>query len=181
MASKPAHPILVQLQRGAASDRAAIMRMRAPPASRPFVHFNWFWLDRALADPEIRVRLIRRGPRRGLVGVIAFGPHEAVDLDPSSRRHDIGEVYHVVIGENFAGRGLGVAAVHAAAKELAAAWPAMHAIRVGHNPKNVAAAAFFRRLGFKHIGEKVDGETGTRDVLLEMPLARLLTSPQRAS
>ncbi len=68
MASKPAHPILVQLQRGAASDRAAIMRMRAPPASRPFVHYNWFWLDRSLADPEIRFRLIRQGPRQGLAG-----------------------------------------------------------------------------------------------------------------
>ena len=140
--NEPAGP-QIRLVPGAAGDRAAIMRLRAPLGGRHFLHFNWFWLDRALADPDIRFRLIRRAPRDGLVGVVAFGPHETVDLDPASRLRDIGEVYHIVIGEKFVGEGLGLAAIRAAAAELAAAYPAMRTLRVGHNPKNAAAAAFF--------------------------------------
>lgn len=179
----------VRLVAGNTVDRAAIMRVRAPRDGRPFVHHNWFWLDRALADPEIRFRLIRRPPRGGLAGVVAFGPHEAVDLDPSSRQPDIGEIYHIVVGQSFAGCGIGLAAVRTAAAELAAAYPAQRALRIGHNPRNAAAAAFFGRLGFKRIGGKSDGETGESDILLELSGGALreligaeaVTSPPRAS
>ena len=66
--------------------------MRAPAGLESFVHYNWFWLDRALADPAIQFRLIRAGARRKLAGVVAFGPHEPVDLDPASRRPHLGEI-----------------------------------------------------------------------------------------
>jgi ribosomal protein S18 acetylase RimI-like enzyme len=162
---------------GTKSDRPRVARVRAPLGMGPFVHFNWFWLDRARADPEIRFRLIRAGPRRKLVGVIAFGPHEPVDLDPSSRRPHLGEVYHIVVDRHSARRGYGAAAILLAIDELRRLMPRLCAVRVAHHPKNEAAARLYKRLGFTIIGEKVDGETGIRDVLLE---ARV-TSPRRGS
>ncbi len=50
---------------------------------------------------------------------------------------------------------------------MTTAMPGLNAIRIGHNPRNAAAAALFAGLGFRRIGEKIDAEDGTRDVLLE--------------
>lgn len=167
----------VVLVPGTASDRPRIARVRAPAGLGPFVHYNWFWLDRALADPGIRYCLIRRGARRGLVGVVAFGAHETIDLDPASRRDDVGEIYHIVIDRKFAGQGLGTAAIGLAVAALADTMPKLRAVRVAHHPKNIPAAKLYAKLGFVHAGEKIDGETGIRDVLLELAL----TSPPRGS
>ena len=43
----------VKLQHAGERDRARIARIRAPRGMGPFVHYNWFWLDRALADAAI--------------------------------------------------------------------------------------------------------------------------------
>lgn len=50
--------------------------------------------------------------------------------------------------------------------------PAITAVRVGHHPAHAASARLFVALGFMPIGEKVDHETGTRDVLRELDLGR---------
>jgi RimJ/RimL family protein N-acetyltransferase len=166
----------IVLVAGTADDRPRIARVRAPPAMAGFVHFNWFWLDRALADRAIRFRLVRTGRRRKLVGVIAFGPHEPVDLDPRSRKPHIGEIYHVVIDRGAARGGLGTLAIESAIGELQRRMPRLRAVRVAHHPANAAAARLYEKIGFAIVGEKVDGETGIRDVLLE----RRITSPRRA-
>ncbi len=90
-----ARPVI--LQPTAADDRGRIARIRPPAGTAHFVHYNRFWLDRSLADPAIRMCLVRGGLRNALVGVVAFGPHEAVDGDPASRMNGVGEVYHLVI------------------------------------------------------------------------------------
>src|SRR5262249_45462646 len=105
-----------------------------------------------------------------LVGCVAYGPHEAVDLDLSSRVRDIGEIYHLVIDRHAVEHGYGTATVSAVIDALRAAMPGMRAVRVNHHRDNVTAAAFFERLGFVRIGEKIDGETGIRDVLRELSL-----------
>lgn len=179
---------------GTANDRNRIARIRAPAGLASFVHYNWFWLDRALADPGIRFRLVRRGARRGLAGVVAFGAHEAIDLDPASRRDDIGEIYHIVIDRSFAKQGLGGATIALAVAALVEAMPKLRAVRVAHHPKNFAAARLYAKLGFVGAGEKFDAETGVKDVLLELagPALKRLndgrnayatasTSPPRAS
>ena len=40
-------------------------------------------------------------------------------------------------------------------------------MRVSHHADNKAAAKLYARLGFVEVGEKIDGETGIRDRLLE--------------
>jgi hypothetical protein len=97
------HPL--HLVQAVATDRKRISRIRAPIGMGAFVHFNWFWLDRALVDPEIRFALIRGGARGGIAGCLAYGPHECIDLDPSSRVPGVGEIYHIVIDYKHAGRG----------------------------------------------------------------------------
>jgi len=140
-----------------------------------FVHFNWFWLDRALVDPEIRFVLIRGGVRGGIAGCLAYGPHESIDLDPSSRLPRVGEIYHILIDRKHAGRGHGARAIVAAIQALRALDPTLAAVRVSHHRLNKAAARLYDRLGFVEIGEKIDGETGVHDRLLELSLpARLL-------
>jgi RimJ/RimL family protein N-acetyltransferase len=152
------------------ADRNRIARIRAPIGMGHFVHFNWFWLDRAEADPEITFSLIRGGARDGIIGCIAYGPHEAIDLDPSSRMPGIGEIYHLVIDRKHAGQGQGAHAVIAGIDALRSRDPKLEAVRVSHHPENAAAARLYARLGFIEIGVKVDGETGIRDRLLEYSL-----------
>jgi hypothetical protein len=41
-------------------------------------------------------------------------------------------------------------------------------VRVSHHTDNKVAARLYAGLGFVEIGEKVDGETGVRDRLLEL-------------
>jgi len=72
----------LQLVPATAADRTRIARIRAPVGTGRFVHRNWFWLDRARADPAIRFVLIRGGARGGITGCLAYGPHERIDLDP---------------------------------------------------------------------------------------------------
>ena len=160
----------VTLVPGTAADRRRIGRVRAAAELAPFVHYNWFWLDRALADSAIHFRLIRAGARRKLAGVVAFGPHEPVDLDPASRRPDLGEIFHIVIDRGSARRGIGAAAIGMAIAELRRSMPRLGAVRVAHHPRNNAAAHLYKRLGFAIIGEKVDAETGIHDALLELAL-----------
>jgi hypothetical protein len=95
----------LQLVPATAADRARIARIRGPVGMGRFVHRNWFWLDRALADPAIRFVLIRGGARGGITGCLAYGPHERIDLDPCSRMPRVGEIYHLVIDRNHTGRG----------------------------------------------------------------------------
>src|SRR5262249_38736471 len=130
-------------------------------------HYNRFWFDRAAVDPAIRFSLIRAGPRGGLAGCIAFGPHEAIDGDPSSRVAGIGEIYHIVIAAARAGRGIGTEAI-CRAITLMRTHPALTAARVGHHPNNQVAARLYDGLGFRIIGEKLDAESGIRDVLREV-------------
>jgi RimJ/RimL family protein N-acetyltransferase len=160
-------PLLIPAR---AADRARIARVRPPAGMGRFVHFNWFWLDRALADPAICFCLIRGGPRGGIAGCMALGPHEQIDLDPGSRLKGVGEIYHVVVDRAHAGRGIGRAAIIAGIKVLLEVDPGLVAVRVSHHVQNEAAARLYTRLGFKTIGEKIDGETGIRDRLLELTL-----------
>ncbi len=164
---------MVRLVPATAADRRRIMRVRPPPEAARFVHYNWFWLDRSVADPAIRFCRVRAGPRGGVAAVVAFGPHEVMDGDPSSRLPNFGEIYHLVVDRNRARQGIGRAAVLAAAARMATDAPELTAIRIAHNPGNLAAAALFASLGFRPIGEKVDAEDGTRDVLREADLAAL--------
>jgi ribosomal protein S18 acetylase RimI-like enzyme len=149
----------------AVADRQRLSRIHAPAGMRHFVHWNHFWLDRALADPAIGMFLLRAGPREDVVGCLAIGPHEPVDLDPSSRVPTLGELFHLVIDRRFVGRGHGRAAIEAGTAELRARMPMIAAIRVAHHPENVVAARLYENLGFEIIGEKVDDETGICDVL----------------
>jgi ribosomal protein S18 acetylase RimI-like enzyme len=152
-----------------ATDRKRIARIRAPIGMGHFVHFNWFWLDRALADPEIQFSLILGGSRGGVTGCLAYGPHEAVDLVPSSRMPGVGEIYHIVIDRKHAGQGQGQGAhaIAAGIEALRAIDPNLKAVRVSRHANNEAAARLYARLGFVEIGEKIDGETGIHDQLLE--------------
>jgi len=158
----------LQLVPATAADRTRIARIRAPVGTGRFVHRNWFWLDRARADPAIRFVLIRGGARGGITGCLAYGPHERIDLDPGSRMPRVGEIYHLVIDRNHAGRGQGARAIAAAFAALRALDPALNAVRVSHHTDNKVAARLYAGLGFVEIGEKVDGETGVRDRLLEL-------------
>ena len=160
----------VALVPATAADRKLIARIRPPSGMGRFVHFNWFWLDRALQDPAIQFAFIRGGVRGGITGCLAYGPHEAVDLEPRSRMAGVGEIYHIVIGQSHAGRGLGAMAVRAAMAALVEADSNIKAVRLSHHIDNVAAAHLYARLGFTVIGEKIDGETGIRDRLLELVL-----------
>ena len=128
-----------------ASDRERIARIRTPIGMGRFVHFNWFWLDRALADPEIQLSLIRGGSRGGITGCLAYGPHERVDLDPSSRMPGVGEIYHVVIDRKHTGRGQGTRAIVAGIGALRASIPNLNAVRVSHHADNNAAAKLYAR------------------------------------
>jgi RimJ/RimL family protein N-acetyltransferase len=169
MSDRPATPL--RLVPATARDRERIARIRAPSGMGRFVHFNWFWLDRALADPQIRFSLVRDGPRGGITGCLAYGPHEPIDLDPSSRISGVGEIYHIVIDRRHAGRGQGGRAVMAAIDALRTLDPGMKAVRVSHHPENMVASKLYARLGFVEVGCKIDGETGIRDRLLELSLA----------
>lgn len=160
----------VALETTDASSRGLIARIRPPVGMGRFVHYNWFWLDRAIRDPAISFALVRGGPRKGVTGCIAFGPHEQVDLDPRSRLPRVGEIYHVVIDRRFVGRRHGPDAIAAAVSLMRTLDPAMLAVRVSHHAENAIAARLYSRLGFRQIGEKVDGETGIRDKLLELSL-----------
>jgi len=97
--------MVLRLVPATATDRKRIARIRAPIGMGHFVHFNWFWLDRALADPEIQLSLILGGSRGGVTGCLAYGPHEPVDLVPSSRMPGVGEIYHIVIDRKQLGKG----------------------------------------------------------------------------
>jgi ribosomal protein S18 acetylase RimI-like enzyme len=162
--------MLVKLDLATAVDRARLGRIRGPRAMRHFVHWNWFWLDRALSDAAISMFLLRTGPRNGIIGCLALGPHERVDLDPASRVWTLGELFHLVIDARYTGRGYGRAATEAAIVELGARLPAMTAVRVAHHEHNTVAAHLYEGLGFVVVGEKVDAETGIRDVLRERPV-----------
>jgi RimJ/RimL family protein N-acetyltransferase len=161
------------------ADRKRIDRIRAPIGLGRFVHFNWFWLNRALVDPEIRFVLIRGGVRGGITGCLAYGPHELVDLDPSSRMPGVGEIYHIVIDRRHTGQGQGARAVAAAIEALRAIDPTLTAVRTSHHVENRAAARLYARLGFVEIGEKTDGETGIRDRLMEFTFPPTTVAPQR--
>jgi len=161
----------VRLVPATGTDRKRIARIRAPIGMGHFVHFNRFWLDRALADAAIHFSLVRGGSRGGIIGCLAYGPHETIDLDPSSRMPGVGEIYHLVIDRKCAGRGQGAGAVAAGIEALLALDPELKAVRVSHHVENTAAAKLYARLGFVAIGEKIDGETGIRDRLLELPLS----------
>jgi RimJ/RimL family protein N-acetyltransferase len=150
-----------------ATDRKRIARIRAPIGMGHFVHFNWFWLDRALADPEVQFSLILGGSRGGVTGCLAYGPHEPVDLVPSSRMPGVGEIYHIVIDRKYAGQGQGAQAIGAGIEALRALDPKLKAVRVSHHADNEAAAKLYARHGFVEVGEKIDGETGIHDRLLE--------------
>jgi len=158
------------LEFATAADRRRVMRVRPPADMAHFVHYSWFWLDRSLRDPAVRFRLVRLLPRRSLVGVVAYGPFEPIDQDASSRIVHIGEIYHLVVDRAWARRGIGRSIVRRALVSLRAELPAVSAVRVSHHPANAASARLFATLGFKPIGEKVDHETGTRDVLCELDL-----------
>ena len=156
------------LEPATAADRRRVMRVRPPAEMAHFVHYNRFWLDRSLRDPAIRFRLARLLPRRALVGVVAYGPFEPVDQDASSRLDHVGEIYHLVVDRERVGHGLGRRIARRALAALRAELPAVAAVRIGHHPANMASARLFAALGFVPIGEKVDHETGTRDVLREL-------------
>ena len=160
----------VKLQHAGEQDRTRIARIRAPRGMGPFVHYNWFWLDRALADAAITFALVRGGARGGITGCIAYGPHEQIDLDPASRTAGVGEIYHVVIDRRHAGRGQGPAAVSVAIRQMRSREPRLAVIRASHHAENNVAARMYDRLGFIEIGEKIDGETGIRDRLVELRL-----------
>ena len=159
----------VSLVAVAADDRARLGRIRGPRAMRHFVHWNWYWLDRALSDAAIGMFLLRAGPRNGIVGCLALGPHEPVDLDPASRVWTLGELFHLVIDARHTGRGYGRAATEAAIVELRLRLPAMTAVRVAHHARNAVAAHLYEGLGFVVVGEKVDAETDIHDVLRQRP------------
>ena len=90
-----------------AADRQRIMRVRPAAAQAFFVHYNWFWLDRSLRDPAVHFKLVRAAPRGGLVAVVAYGPYDARDQDPTSRVPGSSEIYHLVVDHKRAGQGLG--------------------------------------------------------------------------
>jgi ribosomal protein S18 acetylase RimI-like enzyme len=153
---------------GQASDSRRVMRVRPPAAAAFFVHYNSFWLDRVLRDPSVRFRLVRTLPRRALVAVVAYGPHEAIDQDPSSRIAEIGEIYHLVVDRERARQGLGRRISQAVLELLFSELPGIKSVRVGHHPENVQARRLWESLGFVSFGQKLDHETGTADVLLEL-------------
>lgn len=162
--------MVLRLVPATATDRKRIARIRAPIGMGHFVHFNWFWLDRALADPVIKFALIRGGSRGGVTGCLAYGPHETIDLVPSSRMPGVGEVYHIVIDRKHAGQGQGAHAIVAGIEALRRLDPNLKAVRVSHHADNEAAARLYARLGFVEVGEKIDGEAGIHDRLLEFSL-----------
>lgn len=155
-----------------AGDRARLARIRPDRTLAPFVHWNHFWLDRALGDPAIEMYLLRAAPRLALVGCMALGPHEATDLDPDSRLPGVGEIYHLIIHRDRTRRGFATQAIGIAVQRMRAANPALHAVRLSHHPDNAAAAALYEGLGFVEIGFKTDAETGLQDVLRELRLRR---------
>jgi RimJ/RimL family protein N-acetyltransferase len=75
-----------------------------------------------------------------------------------------------VIDRYYAGRGQGSAAIAAAISDMRSANPQLKAVRASHHLENVVAARLYAQLGFTTVGEKVDGETGMRDKLLELSL-----------
>lgn len=164
---RPLAPQPIELVPGRVDDRERVGRIRPPREMAAYVHYNWFWLDRSLADPAISFDLVRSGPRRRLVGVVAYGPHETRDQDPASRIADCGEIFHVVVDRLATRRGYGHAIVGAAIRCLLDANPACMRLRIGHHPDNQASARLFAAFGFRQVGIKEDHETGTRDVLME--------------
>ena len=168
------------LEPATAADRRRIMRVRPSDEMAHFVHYNRFWLDRSLRDPAVRFRLARLLPRRALVGVVVYGPFESTEQDASSRIDDIGEIYHLVVDRARIGQGFGRRIARRALAALRAEYPAIAAVRIGHHPANAASARLFAALGFTPIGEKVDRETGTRDVLRE-PVIGHIHHPSRST
>jgi ribosomal protein S18 acetylase RimI-like enzyme len=171
--SKRILPVPLTLHIANSMDRRRIARIRAPEGMGRFVHFNWFWLDRAIDDPAITFALIRSGARGGITGCIAYGPHERIDLDPMSRVPSVGEIYHIVVDRKHACRGIGPAAIAAAITAMRAHDRTMASVRVSHHAENTVAAKLYARLGFVPVGDKVDGETGIHDRLLELPLSSI--------
>jgi ribosomal protein S18 acetylase RimI-like enzyme len=151
------------------ADEARVKRVRPPADAAFFVHYNSFWLNRALRDPAVRFMLVRT-PRQALVAVVAYGPHVQIDQDPSSRIDDIGEIYHLVVDRRRARQGLGRRIAQALLDRLPDELPGIKAVRVGHHPANARAQRLWESLGFVCIGQKADHETGTADVLLERRL-----------
>lgn len=141
----------------------------SPAALAQYVHWNDIWFDRAQQDPAIQFFFIVIGDDR-VVGCLAVGPHEKIDFEPSSRSEEIGEIYHMVIDQSFSRKGYARQAVARAVEHLQSVMPRMRAVRLGHHPDNEAAASLYTALGFNVVGEKIDAETGTRDVLLERPI-----------
>src|SRR5436305_17862 len=113
------------LELATAADRRRVMRVRPPADMAHFLHYNRFWLDRSLRDPAVRFRLVRLLPRRSLVGVVAYGQFEPIDQDASSRIVHIGEIYHLVVDQARARRGLGSSIARRALLALRAELPAI--------------------------------------------------------
>lgn len=161
---------MLRLAPATSADRERLAHIRPPDGMGRFVHFNWFWLDRALADAQIRFSLVRGGRRGCISGCVAYGPHERIDLDPDSRMPGIGEIYHIVIDRRYAGQGQGSQVIAAVIGKLLEIEPRLKSVRVSHHVENAVAARLYAKLGFVEIGEKIDGETGIRDRLLEFSI-----------
>ena len=146
------------------SERAELDSLVEPHGDHAhFVHYSWFWFDRAQHDTDICVRWIMQDDEA--CGVIAFGPHEPIDMDRSSRVDDIGEIYHLVIDHRFLRQGIARAAISLAIQQLKAQREALTAVAVAHHPDNEPAALLYQSLGFQIVGQKADAETGEAAVL----------------
>jgi RimJ/RimL family protein N-acetyltransferase len=60
----------------------------------------------------------------------------------------------LLINERFHGRGIGRASMQALERWIASTWPETHTLRIGVIESNLAAIAFWHKLGFTDTGER---------------------------
>lgn len=135
-------------------DRAALLEVRVAPHQARFVSDVAATLEEAAAMPEAHLRAVCGGG--DVVGLVMYG------LDRDEREPWI---YRFLIDHRRQGRGLGGAALEAAVRELARAFPLRRTVFIGVRPENTEARALYERHGFTPDGRESGGE-----IVLRRPL-----------
>ncbi|GAA0594539.1 GNAT family N-acetyltransferase [Caenispirillum bisanense] len=129
--------------------RDALLALRVRPEQQAFVTGVAAALEEAAAMPECQARAVVEAAGGQVVGFLMYA------LDRNERAPWI---YRVLIDAAAQGRGLGRAALEAAAAEMATAWPLHPRVFLGVRPDNAGAVAFYHRCGFRPAGRVIGGE-----------------------